>query len=486
MNTIRRNLGWLLVSQMATWGVSIAVLVIAPRELGDDAFGRLSFVMVYVGLFELVALFGTGTYLAKVIARDVRSLGRYVFNTLALKIVVTSFLIFCAITLATVLRCERETVLLIGAYCVGMLFNSLNNALVGGLLGTQQMRWPAVWDIARAYVGGTAGLLVLLNGGSLLAFGLAFNLACGLPLVANLFKLLPELRRHSTLDLRLCRTILAGGFPFFVLSALVAFYGTVDIPLLGALTDSETVGWYALAYRWVSVPAFFAVSVSTAFFPALSAEGVTISRDFTAMANRALKLVVFVATPAAVGIALVADSFLSLLYGAQFHEAVPLIRLLALQIPVVGIDIVLASVVIAADRQRQWVIVSVVAAVFNPLANLVAIPLTQHAFGNGAVGAAVVTILTELILMAAALAMRPEGVLDRPTSRIVLRMVTASAVMVPVVMVLGSTPMIVRILAGVITYGLASIALRTVSIDELRNLRARPVARTPQPEQVAS
>jgi O-antigen/teichoic acid export membrane protein len=304
--------------------------------------------------------------------------------------------------------------------------------------------------------------------------------------VANLLRLLPDLRRHGTIDLRLCRTILAGGFPFFILSALVAFYGTVDIPLLQALTNSETVGWYALAYRWVSVPAFFAVSVSTAFFPALSAEGMTISRDFTDMANRALKLVVFVATPAAVGIALVADSFLGLLYGAQFHQAVPLIRLLALQIPIVGIDIVLASVVIAADRQRQWVAVSVAAAVFNPLANLVAIPLTERAFGNGAVGAAFVTILTEVILMAAALVMRPDGVLDQPTARTVLQMVAASIAMVPVVMALGSTPMIVRILAGVVTYGVASLVLRTVSIDELRNLRARPVVRAPEPERVAS
>ena len=486
MSTITRNLKWILVSQLATWGVSVAVLVIAPRELGDDAFGRLSFVMVYVGLFELVALFGARTYLTKAIARDVGALGRYVFNTLAVKLVMTSFLIFCAMTLAVIIGYERETVLLIGAYCIGMFFNALDNALAGGLLGTQQMRWPAVWDIVRAYAGGAAGLLILLNGGSLLAFGLAFNVACGIPVVANLFKLWPDLRQHGAIDLRLCRTILVGGFPFFILSALVAFYGTVDIPLLEALTNSETVGWYALAYRWVSVPAFFAVSVSTAFFPALSVQGVTVSRDFTDMANRALKLVVFVATPAAVGIALVADSFLSLLYGAEFHQAVPLMRLLALQIPIVGIDIVLASVVIAADRQRQWVIVSVAAAVFNPLTNLVAIPLTERAFGNGAVGAAIVTILTEVMLLVAAVAMQPAGVLDRPTAITLLRMVAASTTMVPVVLALGSAPLPVMIVAGVVTYGVASLALRTVSLDELRRIRARPIVHPAQPEQVAS
>jgi O-antigen/teichoic acid export membrane protein len=473
MNAIKRNLGWLLASQGATWGMAVVLLLVAPRKLGDDAFGQLSFAMVYVSFFELVALFGTGTYLTKVVARDTSTTGRYVFNTLALKTCLSLALIAVALGLGVVLGFSQETLLLVGVYCIGMFFNALNNALIGGLQGRQEMRWPALWDLARAYVGGALGLLVLFSGGSLVLYGLMFNLACAIPLVANAYALWPLLRRNRTVVLPLWRTILAGGVPFFIWSALLVVYGTIDIPLLEAYSGNEPVGWYTLAYRWVSMPVFFAASVATAFFPALSAQNIHIPDVFARTANRALHLVVLVATPAAIGIALLADKFIYLVYGPEFAQAIPLMRILALHIPIVGMDIVLGTVLVSADRQRQWVVVGALAAVFNPVLNLAAIPLTTSLFDNGAIGAAVVTVLTEFILMVGALHLRPAGVLDRPTARLLTRIVAASLAMVPVVLVLDDLPFLVLVAAGVVTYGVASFALRTISISELRSWMAR-------------
>ena len=70
MNMIRRNLVWLLFAQTATWVVSISLLLVAPRVLGDRMFGDLSFVIVFVSFFELVANMGTNTFVIKSIARD--------------------------------------------------------------------------------------------------------------------------------------------------------------------------------------------------------------------------------------------------------------------------------------------------------------------------------------------------------------------------------------------------------------------------------
>jgi O-antigen/teichoic acid export membrane protein len=141
---------------------------------------------------------------------------------------------------------------------------------------------------------------------------------------------------------------------------------------------------------------------------------------------------------------------------------------LAIHIPVVGIDIVLGSVVVAADRQKQWVIVGVVAAIFNPVVNLAAIPLTERWFGNGAIGAAVITVLTEMILLAGALRLRPQGVLDRATARTLGRIALASLTMVPVLLVLRPAPLGVQIVAGIAVYVVASLALGTVSLREVR------------------
>jgi O-antigen/teichoic acid export membrane protein len=478
MTALKRNLGWLLISQAATWSVSIVLLIVAPEKLGDKAFGQLAFALVYVGFFELFALFGVEKFLVKTVARKPDEVGRYVFNVLVEKAVTAAGLALLAIGLAIALGIDGETTLLIGAYAIGMFLNSLNAGLVGGLQGLQKMARPALWEVLRSYVGGVIGLTILLLGGPLLAYALVFNLVGLIPVLGNFTNLWPHIRKSRFIDFAIWREVFVGGFPFFILAGLLAFYGTIDIPILHAMSGNRTVGWYAVAYRWVSMPAFLAASVATAFFPALSANSVGNPQTFARMANRALQLVILFAVPAAVGIALVAHPFLDLLYGDQFKNAAPLMQLLALHIPIVGFDIILGTAAVAADRQREWVMFSVLAAIFNPLANLIAIPVTEHLFQNGAIGASVITVGTEVILMIGAISLRPVGVLDAPTVRTLLRIVVAGLAMIPVAIVLEGKPLAVIIVACAVVYGLASFALKTISISELRHWGSDDMSRT--------
>lgn len=483
VSAIKRNIMWLLLSQAATWSVSIIVLVIVPNELGDATFGELGFTMVYVGLFGLVATYGTSEYLTKTLARSPADTGHYLFNALVMKLFTSMILAACAIGLGVVLGFTRERLTLILVLCIGMVFAVLNNVLVGGYQALQRMGRPALWNAISLYVGAFVGVTILLTGGSVVCYALAYSLALVIPIIGNALGLRTELRSNGGLDRRVWRLVLTGGFPFFVMSGLLAISGSVDIPMIQVLAGSEAVGWYALAYRWVSMPAFIAVSVATAFFPALSAEGAAASDSFANMANRAIGVVLLVAIPASIGIGLIADDFIGLLYGSEFEQSVPLMRLLALQIPIISLDIVLGTVVVAADRQRQWIIFSAMAAIFNPLTNLIAIPYTMDRFDNGAIGAAFTTVVTEMILMLGALLIRPKGVFDRATRRLVLRIVLAGTTMFPAVLLVGSATLFVQIAVGTTVYVVSSLALKTISIAELRQLRAG-VTNSPRSDQV--
>ncbi len=486
MHAVKRNLAWLLISQAATWLVSVAVLLVVPRIVGDAAFGELSFAIVFVSFVDLLANLGTNTFLVKAIARDESRVGSYLVNAIVMKLLLTAVLVTGALGLGVAIGLPHSTMVLILAYCIGLVINVVGFTIGAALTGLQLMTGLAKWNMIQGYVGGIGSLLVLMNGGTLFQSALVFNIAFLIPIPANLRKLWPYIRHDHAIDVGSWGEILKGGFPFFILAALLVVYGTIDIPLLQAMTSSEEVGWYALAYRWVSVPAFFAATISTAVFPALSAEGVELTDMFKSLANRSLRLAVFVATPAAIGIALVAEPFLTLLYKGQFDQAATPLRILALHIPIVSLDIILGSIAMATDRQRQWVMISVAASVFNPVLNLVAIPHSQAMFGNGAIGAAVVTVLTELILMVGAIKLCPRGVLDRPTMNVLLRMTLASLAMVPVVLLLGDAPLVVLIAAGLLTYAVASFALKTISVAELRSIAGRSGDRANLPHPEAS
>ena len=472
VSAIKRNIASMLLSQGATWILSILVLVVVPGELGDELFGELSFALVYVSLFGLLATYGTSEFLTKTLARDLESTGHYVFNTLVMKLIVSLAASALAIGLGLAIGFDGQRIALIIVNCIGMVLSVLNNVLLGGLQALQRMGRPALWNSVGLYVGGISGVTLLFNGAGVVTYMLAVNAAGIIPLIGNSVALRTELRTRAGIDPSVWKHVLIGGFPFFAMSGLLAVYGSVDIPMIAAFAGSQTVGWYALAYRWVSMPAFFAAVVATAHFPRGRRAALESSNEFASMANRAIYMVLLVAIPGAVGIALIADDFISTLYGPNSGQAVPIMQLLALHIPIVGLDIVLGTTVVAADRQRQWLLFSGLAAVFNPLANLAAIPLAMEWFDNGAIGAAFTTVLTEMILMIGGLIIRPKGVLDRATRNVVVRIASASAAMIPVILLLGSNPLYVQIPSGVVVFGAACVALKVMTIQELRDLRA--------------
>src|SRR5262249_50393352 len=195
------------------------------------------------------------------------------------------------------------------------------------------------------------------------------------------------------------RTIFLGGLPFFVWQAALVIYGQTDALILSMLTRDAVVGWYAAAYRIVTIPLFMPTIIMTVVFPALSA-ATHDRRAYSAIAQRALRVVLLARTPIVVGVMLPPGRLLDQLgYPAEFDPSIVPIILLAPHVLLVGIDMVIGTVLNTRDRQRQWAMAGVAAAVFNPALNLLLIPLAQSRLGNGAIGASTVTTLTELFML---------------------------------------------------------------------------------------
>jgi O-antigen/teichoic acid export membrane protein len=188
----------------------------------------------------------------------------------------------------------------------------------------------------------------------------------------------------------------------------------------------------------------------------------------------------------AAGIALVAADLIAVFhYPVAFMHSIPLIRILASQIPVLGFDMVMAAAIIANGRQKQWVVVGCLAAVLNPSLNLIAIPVTTHLFGNGAIGASIITVATEAFMLCGAFILRPQGVLDRATVGYLIRCILSCLPMFPAVVAVGESglpvaaSLLAKIVAGAAVYGLASLSLRTISSQQILRAGVRLLQSSP-------
>ena len=317
MTAIKRNLAWLLFSQAATWGVSIALLLIVPDSLGDMV---LRTAVVRHGLHELLRAHRTvrtTVFLSKTIARDTASAGRYLFNTLALKSILATLVAGTAIALAVLLDYPRLTLMLICIGCLSMIFTVAEQRRRRLHQGLQRMRRPALWEIVRSYVAAGAGLTVLLNGGTLVQYTLVFSLASAIPLVANLLGLRSELAGNRLVSVPLWSQILVGGFRSWSGPCSSPFTGPSTSPSSKPSPGTRPSAGTRVAYSLGEHAGVHRRRGGHHVLPALSAQGKAIGPDFARTANRALKLVILVAAPAATGITLIARDFVTTLYGAR-------------------------------------------------------------------------------------------------------------------------------------------------------------------------
>ena len=426
-----------------------------------------------VGVFTLVAGLGTSLFLSRAIARDYSLMGPYIWNAVLLKLALWAVMAPLALSVAYALGNRGQTLLLVALACAGMLPYLLTEVFFGGLTGMQRIARPAMWQVVQTYFVTIVGIAVLELGGGVVPLSIVAQVGFLIPMTATALMVRPFVRGHRVVDLRLWRLLVVGGAPLLALTFLNTLYTTLDVPILHAISGSDPVGWYGVALKWVGIPMFITTAVGTAYYPAFSAQGKPITKEFAPLVNRAVHIVLFVTIPASFGLMFVADNIVRLIYKPEFDPSIVLIQILAVGIPIIAFDTVLATALIAADRVKGYLAVAAIAACFNPVLSAVAITFTDHRYGNGAIGAAAVTVLTELWILLGALHFRSPGVIDRAESIRILRILAATATMAPFLWLTSGGPLALQVAVGIVVYAIASFVFGDITVSELRDLLRR-------------
>jgi O-antigen/teichoic acid export membrane protein len=465
---LMRSLFGFGVAQALSWIAGAALLVMMPRFLGDVSLGKLGFAMSLTGICGLFSDVGVTLFLIREVARAPAAAGGLLVNAFALSLGLNSIAALGVVGVAFVAGYDRLTREVVVVLAVGMVVSGVLRTVQAVLQGLHRMRILAVCGVVVSYANAVGIISVLAAGGGVAPVAVVIVVSNALGLAVSATAVVRRIAARSRPRRRVCAMLLAGGLPFLVGQAALAVYGQIDMVLLSFFTRDAVIGWYAAALRLMSVAQFLPSMLAIVVYPMLSANAVR-SERFNAVTRQALRLLLLVNLPIATGIALLPDRAIHLLgYPASFdHSVVPLV-LLTVGTPMIALDMVLATVLSAADRQRRWAMMGLAAAALNVILNLAAIPLTQHVQHNGAIGAAAVTTLTELFLLLTAVRMLPDGVIDGSTLLGGLRCLAAAAAMVAVVLPLRSAPLALPVLAGAVTFGCAAICLGAVSMGEVR------------------
>jgi O-antigen/teichoic acid export membrane protein len=418
------------VSQVLTWTLTWILLVLLPRYLGDSQFGKFFFALSYGTIFSTLINLGVNTFLVKQVAilrpaadmaaQEItqRRIGLHALlsNVLAFKLALAAAVYVIQSGLIFFLPYDsatREAVLIIG---LGTCLGAVTQTLGGAFQGLEYLLAPSlILIVDKAII--TAGCALLLwQGYTLAAVCWVHTAAAGVGLVLSLSWLYRRERFGVAWDWQQLRRIFVGGLPFLIWVVFGEIYIRIDVLMLSLMTSDAVVGWYGAATRLYGTLLFIPNILTTSIFPAMMRMGSDTldAAAFSRASERLMNLVLFAAIPISAGTIAVANPLVRLLYGSgPFEHAGPNLQILGLSILLVCIDVLLGTSLIARGKEKPWAGMAVAAALFNPLINLWAIPLAARIWGNGGIGAAAATALTELLMMFGALRLMPRGVFSR-------------------------------------------------------------------------
>lgn len=472
------TIGAVLSRQVVVWLATAITIGFVPRLLGAANFGSLSAVVAVATYVTVFAGAGLGSVLVRraavfpdAVNNDLRSalLVRYVLALVAVPAVITFAILnsFSGLMLA-----------LLGAVLFQAATNLATTALSSSLQGRHRLGLASITSAIAEVTTQALFVLALLNGFGLSALLVVMPLSGLVNLCVHVYffrRVTPRtLRGIGVPPVALWRA----GLPFLAIELGNLIFGYVDILMLSWMTSAAVVGTYTFGWRLAGFVASPALIVAPALLPSLTLASVQDTEYFRRTMATTLRIIAALAIPMSVGAAVLAPTLAPMIGGEEFADAAVVMRLLLAVFPLVAMDVVLGTAVQAAGLQRAMSLTAWGAVVLNITANLVAIPLAHEVWGNGGIGAALTTGLTELYMHGCLLYLLRRHMQPVEVVRSGYRSLGASAVMGAFVLVTAPlVPTAVSIALGGVVYAALAFAFRVISRDDydavVRALKAR-------------
>ena len=432
--SVVRNVSAMIAGQVVSFALAFALRVALGRYLGDVGFGKLTFALSIGAIFSTVGGLGLSPLVAKEAARALHLGGRYLANGMALRLLVGLPLYggFCLIV--TLLKSDSETRTL--AYLVGLAFLvDLLVSMTGALFQAhEKMVYISLGLIVEKLLTTGLSIWALSIGYGVVAVGWVMVAAAAVNLVASLWFLTRLGPLRFSVDPGMLRSLLVAGAPFFVWAVFATIYFRIDATMLSLMTNDAVTGWYGVSYTLYETLGFLPAMLKTVLLPILSRLFASDRTGFRVTFSQAFYAYSLITPPIAFGTFALARPIVGLIYPLdQFANAVGVLQILSLGFIPLFYNILLATVVVAADKQRFWSLTAVACAVLNPALNLFLIPHFQSTMGNGGVGAAWATNLIEMFLLFAGLALVPRGLLGQREWSVAARTMLAGSIMAGIV-----------------------------------------------------
>ncbi len=463
--SLARNFSIQLSGKILSVLIGLLSVAIITRALGTSAFGEFTTSTTYLQMFGSVVDFGLTLTLIVMISETGADEPRIVGNFFGLRLL-SGFILFTLAPLTVLFfpwSAAIKQAVFIGAFAY---------FLMGGatmLVGVFQ-RHESMWRAAIAELVNRGVLVLFVGLFALTSPSVAVMMVASV--IANFIWLMlmvrfahPFVHVQPLFEWNEWKKIISRSWPIAVSIIFNLLYLKGDILFLAYFRSQTDVGLYGMSYRIIDVLTVLPVMFMGLVLPSLvAAWSAGRKEEFRLRVARTFDVFVMAIVPLIIGAQLVATKLIVLIAGDRFAQAGPVLAVLILALIGIYGGALYGHLVVAIHRQKQmtWGYVSV--AILSIIGYLFFIP------PYGIWGAVAVTLFSEacIALITFLVVYRVTGSLPHLT--VTLKSLIAGTVMFLVLKHIPETHVVIDLLVGASVYGAVLLALKAVTITELKSL----------------
>jgi O-antigen/teichoic acid export membrane protein len=403
--------------------------LVVPRLLGPAGMGLITSVWAVAGILSIPLSLGSTNYLVRELVAQPAARGRLVGAALVLRLLMIPLFVGSAVAFAHFAHYGSDARLVLWLATAATLVTLMDDPMMAAFQAGERMQYMAYSDVINRSAQGLVGIVVVVIGFGAVGLTAAWLVISVVVLILCCYWIKPLVDIKLRTSARQLTALARDSLPYFASGVFYAFYFWIDTVMLSLMTSNEVVGWYGVPTKLLGTLLFIPVIISTAWGPRLTRTFETALADFPAATCVPVELGLILSLPLCAATVLAARPLIPLLYGDAYLRSVPVMVVLGFTLIPMSANIILAPVLVAMRRQVRLTMAMVGAAIVNPVLNYFLIRFTEHRYHNGAIGAAICLLLTELLVVAALLFALGRTIVSSWSLLRVLRAAVASGIM---------------------------------------------------------
>ena len=457
---VAKNTGIIVVGNVIFRLISLVVTIYLARYFGTGGFGKYSFVFAYLGFFNILTDLGLQQILVREMSRDKSAAPKLIGNAHIIRLILTVFAVILSVVVISFMSYPADTTTYIYIAAFTLLFISFSDFYATIFQANLRMEYSVFAKLTFKVLSAALIFWIIFSHGTLMQVMIVLVFSEGVKTLISYFYSRKFVRPQFSIDFGLWKYLLKECLPLALTSVVWVIYHQTDIIMLSMMQGDAPVGIYSAAHKLCDPLLLIPGALIISLFPIMSAYFKNSKDRLIKSYTFGIRYLLIVMLPIAIGITLLSDKIILLIYGASFANSTTALQILIWSIIFGSLNLVLLNLLVSINQQKLNAVSTGVCAIVNVVLNLILIPTLSYN------GASIATVATGAVLFVACFYFISKYIEVLPVHKILAKPVIGGLVMGTFVYCFIDFNIFLLVPSAGLLYLVALLALKTFTEED--------------------